>query len=162
MSRRLSSIPRPSHCLLVTKDKVPPIPLLPLQPPPEPITYPALPCPPRDPCFTSTYTVTTHIIPAAFPRSLPFIPESAVPDHDQGSKDSDERRAWVQQYTNELLALQTRHAQDHPDAQPKVLWSVLNRYVRAGATGGGLTLLLLYGNGLHKEVSVKTDAWPSC
>jgi len=148
------SIPRPLHCPLAVKDKALPI-LLPLQPPPEPLTYPALPCPSRDHRFTSAYNVTTHIIPAAFPRSSPFIPEPAVPDHDQESKD--ERRAWVEQCTSELLTLQARHVSDHSDAQPRVLWSVLNRYVRAGTTGGGgLTLLLLYGNGLHKETSEST------
>jgi len=33
---------------------------------------------------------------------------------------------------------------------------VLNRYVLAGTTGSGLTLLLLYGNGLHKETFEST------
>jgi hypothetical protein len=47
---------------------------------------------------------------------------------------------------------------DSSGMQPKVLWSVLNRYVHKGTSGGGLTLLLLHANGLHKEVSVKTEA----
>ncbi|KAI9513434.1 Alpha/beta hydrolase family-domain-containing protein [Russula earlei] len=120
------SIPRPRqqrHSPLPTPK---PTPLLPLLPPPEPLAYPALPCPSRDRRFTDAYSVTAHIIPAAFPRSSPFIPLPAFPDRDHESKD--DRRVRVEQCTNELLSLQARHVPDHSGSQPRVLWNVLNRY----------------------------------
>lgn len=66
----------------------------------------------------------------------------------------DERGARIQQYASELLSLQAQYVPNDTGVRPTVLWSVLNRYVRTGS-GGGLTLLLLHPNGLHKEVSVK-------
>ena len=145
MSHR--TIPRPRQR---TDERVKPNLLFPLQEPPQPLEYPALPCPPRDHRFTSTYTVSTHIIPAAFPRITPFVPLPPVPEHES----KDERSARVKRYADEFVALQTQHAPDKYELQPTptVLWTVLNRYVRADC-GTGLTLLLLHANGLHKEVS---------
>jgi hypothetical protein len=132
-----------------------PGPLLPLRSPPETVLNPPLPCPPRHHRFTSSYTVTTHLIPAAFPRSSPFVPLPAFPTHET----KDERAARIQRFTDELLSLQAQHAPDQSGAQQTVLWSVLNRYVRKSiGDASGLTLLLLHANGLHKEVSVKTRA----
>jgi hypothetical protein len=129
-----------------------PGPLLPLQSPPEPLRYPALPCPSRHHHFTSSYTVTTHLIPAAFPRS-PFVPLPALPVHET----KDERAARIQRSTGELLSLQAQHVSGQSGRQQTVLWSALNRYVRKSIGGTtGLTLLLLHANGLHKEVSLKT------
>jgi len=140
-----STVPRPRQPLH-TDERVKPNLLFPLQEPPQSFEYPALPCPTRDHRFTSTYTVTTHIIPAAFPRVSPFVPLPPVPENES----RDERSARVEQYTSELLDLQTQHAPDTSGSQPTVLWSVLNRYVRADS-GTGLTLLLLHANGFHKE-----------
>ncbi len=113
--------------------------------------YPALPCPRRDDRFTSPYTVTTHIIPAAFPRVTPFVPLPPVPEHES----KDERSARVDQYATEFFSLQIQHASGKSKSQPTVLWSVLNRYVRADTSRTGLTLVLLHANGLHKEVSLE-------
>jgi hypothetical protein len=132
-----------------TDERVKPNLLFPLQEPPQPLEYPALPCPPRDHRFTSTYTVSTHLIPAAFPRVTPFVPLPPVPEHES----KDERSARVKRYVNEFIAFQTQHAPDKSEPQPTVLWTVLNRYVRTDC-GTGLTLLLLHANGLHKEVSI--------
>lgn len=148
MSRQ--TIPRPPRQPARADEQVQPSPLLPLEPPPETLKYPTLSCPPRDPRFTDEYTVTTHLISAAFPRASPFVPVPAVPEHES----KDERNARVQQYTDELLSLQAQHELDHFGTEPTVLWTVLNRYVRTDV-GGGLTLLVLHANGLHKEVSVK-------
>jgi hypothetical protein len=147
MSGRTISRPRQP---LRTDERVRPNLLLPLQEPPQPLEYPALPCP-RDHRFsTSTYTVTTHLIPAAFPRVTPFVPLPPVPEHES----KDERRARVERYASESLALHTQHTPDKSESQPTVLWTVLNRYVRVDC-GAGLTLLLLHANGFHKEVSRK-------
>lgn len=128
--------------------------LLPLRSPPEPLRYPALPSPPRHDRFTSSYTVTTHLVPAAFPRSSPFVPLPAFPVHET----KDERAARIQRFTGELLSLQAQHVPDQSGTQQTVLWNVLNRYVRKGIGGGsGLTLLMLHANGLHKEVSIKLE-----
>lgn len=149
-----TTIPRPPQDPPTLADDIP-RPLLPLRSPPEPLRYPALPCPPRHHRFTSSYTVTTHLIPAAFPRSSPFVPLPALPAHET----KDERAARIQRFTDELLSLQAQHVPDQSGTQQTVLWSVLNRYVRKSTGIGGasgLTLLLLHANGLHKEVSVKT------
>jgi hypothetical protein len=75
-----------------------------------------------------------------------------LPNHEN----RDERGAHVKQYTSELLSLQAQDGPGHSGTQPEVLWSVLNRYVRTDTGNtGGLTLLLLHANGLHKEVSVR-------
>jgi hypothetical protein len=145
-------IPRPRQPPRAN-EHVPPV-LLPLRLPPEPLRYPALPCPPRDHRFSTSYSVTTHVIPGAFPRSSPVIDLPAFPGHEI----KDDRSARIQRYTNELLSLQAQHVPDSSGTQPRVLWSVLDRYVRKSTDGGGLTLLLLHANGLHKEVSVKTGA----
>jgi hypothetical protein len=132
-------------------EQVTTISLLPLRPPPEPLSHPSLPCPPRDHRFTNEYTVTTHLIPAAFPRASPFIPVPASPNNES----KEERRARVQLYASELLSHQAQHEPGHSGPQSRVLWSVVNRYVREGNGGGsGLTLLLLHANGLHKEVNI--------
>ena len=149
--QQMSTIPRPQPQPPRPAEHVTPTPLLPLRSPPEPLQYPALPCPPRDHRFNTSYDVTTHIIPAAFPRSTPFVALPAVP----GRETKDERAARIQRYTGELSSLQAQHLPDGSGTQPRVLWNVLNRYVRKGS-GGGLTLLLLHANGLHKEVSVIT------
>lgn len=139
------TIPRPRQPPS-TDEQIRPNVLFPLQEPPQPLEYPALPCPPRDHRFTSTYTVSTHLIPAAFPRVTTFVPLPPVPGHES----KDERSARVNRYANEFLALQTQHTPDKSEPQPTALWTVLNRYARADC-GTGLTLLLLHANGLHKE-----------
>ncbi len=149
-----NTIPRSPQYPTHADEQVPFVPLLPLQSPPEPLQHPTLPCPPRRHHFNSLYTVTKHLIPAAFPRSSPFIPLPVIPAHET----KEERAARVQRYTNELLLLRAQHVLDQSGTQRKVLWSVLNRYVRKsiGGGGSGLTLLLLHANGLHKEVGVRT------
>lgn len=144
-----NTIPRPGQPPRA-HEQVLPVPLFPLRLPPEPLRYPALPCPPRDHRFSTSHNITTHIIPAAFPRSSPSVALPAFPGHEI----KEERVARIQRYTSELMS-QARHALDSSGTQPTVLWSVLNRYVRKD-NGGGLTLLVLHANGLHKEVSVKT------
>ncbi|KAI9463967.1 Alpha/Beta hydrolase protein [Lactarius psammicola] len=141
------TVPRPMQPPRTDEGVVPNL-LFPLQEPPQSLKYPALPCPPRDHRFTSTYTVTTHLIPAAFPRVSPFAPLPPVPGHES----KDERGARVERYASEFIAQQTQHAPDKSESQPTVLWTVLNRYARADTSSEtGLTLLLLHANGLHKE-----------
>ncbi|KAN0107765.1 Alpha/beta hydrolase family domain containing protein [Russula decolorans] len=140
------SIPRPPQAPPALVDSIPG-PLLPLRSP-EPLRYPPLPCPPRHHHFTTSYTVTTHLIPAAFPRLSPFVPLPPFPAHET----KEERAARIQRLTGELLSPEAQHVPDQSGTQQTVLWSVLNRYVRKSIGGGnGLTLLLLHANGLHKE-----------
>jgi hypothetical protein len=128
------TIPRP-RVASRANEQVPKISLLPLWPPPEPPRHPPLPCSSRDPRLVSRYTVTTHLIPAAFPRASPFIPAPASPP-DNESKE--ERGARVQLYASELLSLQAQHGPDNSGTQPRVLWSAVNHYVRKGSGGGWL------------------------
>ena len=151
-----NTIPRPLQASPAHVDEQLPSPLFPLRSPPEPLRYPPLPCPPRHHHFTASYTVTTHLIPAAFPRFSPFVPLPPFPIHET----KEERAAHIQRLTGELLSLEAQHVPDQSGTQQTVLWSVLNRYVRKSIGGGnGLTLLLLHANGLHKEVSVKSRAF---
>ena len=150
--RRTIPIPQPRVTQRVN-EQVPRVPLLPLRSPPEPLNPPPLPCPSRDHRFASEYTVTTHLIPAAFPRCSPFVPVPVVKLPDYESRD--ERGARIELYKDELLSYHAQHGPDHSGTQPMVLWSALNRYVRKD-TGRGLTLVLLHANGLHKEVGEHT------
>ena len=74
-------------------------------------------------------TVTTHLIPAAFPRASHFIPVPASPP-DNESKE--ERGARVR-----LLSPQVQHGLDNSSTQPRVPWSVMYRYV-ATCKGNGV------------------------
>ncbi len=145
------TVPRPRQPPR-TDEQVKPTLLFPLQEPSQSLECPALLCPPRDHHFISTNTVTTHLIPTAFPRVSPFVPLPPVPEHES----KDERGARGERYASVFIAQQTQHAPDKSESQPAtVLWTVLNRYVSADTSsrsGTGLALLLLHANGLHKEV----------
>jgi hypothetical protein len=128
--------------------------LEPLKSPPVQLdNYPALPSPARDPAFTSGYTVSTHVFPAAFPR----CPSSQwVPPPEQESKD--EKRKRIAKTVATYAALKERQERNQDTRLPhrEVLWTVANRYVRnaRSVTTPGLTLVFLHCIGSHKEVSL--------
>jgi hypothetical protein len=73
----------------------------------------------------NSYAVTTHLIPAAFPRSSPFLPLPPFPARET----KEERAARIQRFTGELLSLQAQHAPDQSGTQQPVLRSVSSRYI---------------------------------
>ncbi|KII85654.1 hypothetical protein PLICRDRAFT_115758 [Plicaturopsis crispa FD-325 SS-3] len=120
--------------------------LLPLLAPPVGLAdYPALPSPPRPPLFTASYTLSTHILPAAFPRapSAQWTPPS-------GGKADKAAALEACAYMSERKERAERD-EDVGPARNEVLWTVCNRYARRRRTSTGLTLVLVHGVGTHKE-----------
>ncbi|KAF9517112.1 hypothetical protein BS47DRAFT_1314716 [Hydnum rufescens UP504] len=135
-------------------------------------SYPVLPSPPRPLDFVPGYNVTTHIIPASYPRHsfleprrypqlkpVPFIPPPPEAKR--------ERQAWATDTATKLrgkratlLQLRTENRDsevlnDPPQSPVPVLWNVVNRYARIGAPkekrGIGITVVIAHANGFHKE-----------
>lgn len=126
-------------------------PFLPIYPPPpDLVDYPCLPCSPRAQPF-STFSLSTHIVPAVHLRRGPCIP---VPDLPTQVTDSLKDEGF-EKLREELQ----RNARD-PDVQDSkhenILWNVVNRYVnhRLAKTtnSSGLVLFFAPAGGLPKEV----------
>ncbi|KII91718.1 hypothetical protein PLICRDRAFT_173525 [Plicaturopsis crispa FD-325 SS-3] len=125
--------------------------LRPLQAPPEPLSYPSLPSPPRQPTFSSQFTLSTHIVPAAYPRSsqpakLPHTPPESV--------DKKERKKLLAQAASEIIELRSKlSTNDRVEGNHKVLWNCANRYVRKDLVQSkGITLFFAHANGFPKEI----------
>jgi hypothetical protein len=129
-----------------------PRPFAPLQRHPEPSILPTLPSPPRPPAFSHLYTLSTHIIPAAYPRVTPDVPEPGrVPDTGIGKE---ERSRIGNQRVAEILDAKCKQSNGGPiEGSRKLLWNCINRYARNDMNGQkGLTLFLAHANGFPKEV----------
>ncbi len=124
-----------------TDEQVKPTLLFPLQEPSQSLECPALPCPPRDHHFISTNTVTTHLIPTAFPCVSPFVPLPPVPEHES----KDECGARGEQYASEFIAQRTQHAPDKSESRVESLR-------QRGYTDRLGAPTVLHANGPHKEV----------
>ena len=139
--------------------------ILPLYPPPsnrETACLPTLPARPRSlaqPFSDPAWTVSTHVFPAAFPRSRVGSTRrrgtTAVP-HPTARMTKDElERANVEQFARQRAALEV--TADTVTSEMEVqeqLWLCVNRYARSGAVGGdGFTIVCCHATGLHKEVS---------
>ncbi|KAF5353357.1 hypothetical protein D9756_007809 [Leucocoprinus leucothites] len=125
-------------------------PLLPARPPSDPATYPSLPSSIRKQPF-STFTLSTHIIPAVHLRRGPRLPIPKLPSDDL-SKDE-------KTYLTEKLSEGFQRNMQDPiiknDKHENVLWNVLNRYVKKGLTSSestGITLFFAHANGFPKEI----------
>ncbi|KZS93027.1 hypothetical protein SISNIDRAFT_97404 [Sistotremastrum niveocremeum HHB9708] len=140
-------------------------PLHPIQPGPARATpLPQLPFPPRQPRFSDAYELSTHIVPAAFPRraTKPFEPIADEETREQ-------RTARIKRVAEDL----EKRDVDMDDGQrgrkvdDATLWNVWNRYRRKEKEGtksspgdrdgdrkggGGLTLIVLHANGFPKEI----------
>ncbi|KAK0194525.1 alpha beta-hydrolase [Armillaria mellea] len=111
-------------------------PLIPLEPPSLPAVLPQLPSPQRFPVWLPDGWIhTTHIVPAAYPRSYPdvVLPEASVFDPKQ------------------LLALREKE-KGTTSRNDKLLWLCFNRYARKNTDGSGLTLFFTHANGFCKEI----------
>ncbi|KAJ3564589.1 hypothetical protein NP233_g8198 [Leucocoprinus birnbaumii] len=119
---------------------------IPVYPPPEPLTYPQLPSTPRQLPATSKFTLSTHIVPGAHLRTLPLVP---TPPPLPSNSPKPERTARNEQVRAQLRTLT---APPVSSGHPRILWICLNRYVRKGAKGTGLTLFLAHATGFPKEI----------
>lgn len=148
----MSSFDPPTE--LPTWISVNPRPLQPLQKHPEPSFLPSLPSPPRQPAFSNLYSLSTHIIPAAYPRVSPDVPlPERVPDT---GIDSEERKRMYSQKSADMMDARRRQGTGKSaEGSRKLLWNCLNRYVKKdlGIGQNGLTLFFAHANGFPKEVS---------
>jgi hypothetical protein len=131
-----------------------PRPLLPLEPPPDTPSPPPLPVPPRQSPFND-YDLTSHIIPAAYPRHA-CNPAPVIPRNES----VDARKARVKRLTEELVIARQADQEGTPRGrvQDVAFYNVLTRYrlrdlPRGAKRQTGLTLLVLHANGFPKEVS---------
>ncbi|KAI0074926.1 hypothetical protein K474DRAFT_1664829 [Panus rudis PR-1116 ss-1] len=162
---KLTAYPTPSS--FEPTDPLNPRPLRPLQPPPPHLTSnpPSLPSPPRPNPFKSNpeWTCTTHIFPAAFPRSTPDIPVSP-PTY---TPDKKEWKRRVEACASELFELRDKQWRGELEREgwrpsEKLLWGVVNRYVRRDTTREreskrgqwdvGVSMFFAHANGFPKEI----------
>ena len=130
-------------------------------------TFPELPTPQReglkliDRSRGYEYTLKTHIVPAAWPRSSPDVgyPPGC------GIDGLRERRAFSR-VREEMLEVKKRYLRGELSGKDeRQYWVCVNRYVRNRLEEKGregrkrLTLFLTHGNGFGKEVS--TAEYPS-
>ncbi|KAK0484609.1 alpha beta-hydrolase [Armillaria novae-zelandiae] len=126
-------------------------PLIPLEPPSFPAVLPQLPSPQRSPAWLPAEWIhTTHIVPAAYPRSSPdaVLPEASVFDVNSSRSD---RQKLTAERLKQLLALREKE-NGKTSRNDKLLWLCFNRYTRKNTDGKGLTLFFTHANGFCKEI----------
>lgn len=145
-----------------------PRPLLPLREPPSYLMLypPSLPKEAQDRVarggsFSDEYTLTTHLIPAAYPRTTPAI---TLPEDLRQPLPSDSTKEQRTERNKRLfdLVVTKKTSQMRGEIPPdlheqRLLWNCINRYRRKSPAGKGrksLTLLLFHANGFPKEVSI--------
>ena len=112
------------------------------------------PVPPRS-FLDSAFLLSTHLVPAALPRSTPDISPPRVPPT---SADKGKADAAALEEANAIVAMRYKQwdGKLNRPGSIKPLWVCLNRYLRREAmtsdTSRGVTLLLLPANGFPKEV----------
>ncbi|KAI5989851.1 hypothetical protein EDC04DRAFT_2873109 [Pisolithus marmoratus] len=102
------------------------------------------------------YPIYTHIIPAAFPRSVPDVPLPEIPTLASLTSAS-KMQKQVTTIIKELIERQMRFMQGKltGDFSQKPLWNCINHCIRKhrhNTIRTGLTLLLIHGNGYLKEI----------
>jgi len=146
----MSSFDPPTE--LPTWTSVNPRPFIPLQRHHDPLFWPSLPSPPRQPVFSNLYTLSTHIIPGAYPRVVSDVPllERAP---NTGITQEEWKRINAQKTVEILHAKQKQSTAEPVAGSEKLLWICVNRYVRRNLRGQtGLTLFFAHANGFPKEV----------
>jgi len=130
---------------------------------------PELPTPQREGLINEWFTLSTHILPAAFPRSGPNVPYPEGCDADGlvipnvGPAAAKEARMETGiKVRNALYEITKKHwLGELPGHDEKPFWACVNRFVRKVPVSGDqergrkrLTLLLAHGNGFGKEVGI--------
>lgn len=136
-----------------------PRPFPPILPPPEHLILPSLPSGPRQLTLSNLWTLSTHIIPAAYSRVSPNVPQpEKLPE---SLADKNERRRLSSERATELLAANINHRTEPAEGNQTVLWNCINRYVPVTkgscSSGIGLTLFFAHANGFYKEVCYFLD-----
>ncbi|KAI0800323.1 alpha/beta-hydrolase [Fomes fomentarius] len=134
-----------------------PKPLNPLETPPAPTpSLPSLPSQPRKSLIDKWYTLSTHLVPAAHPRTTPFVPVPPLPQwtlDKAGFKNSVEKTVDALIGTKEAL---WRGQLNDLSPNRKPMWNCVNRYLRKrSASSGrrnGVTLFMCHANGFPKEI----------
>ncbi|EIW75006.1 alpha beta-hydrolase [Coniophora puteana RWD-64-598 SS2] len=133
-----------------TYESFKPQPWLPIEEYPDPLLYPELPSKPRSPNFSENYTLSTHIVPAAYPR---FTPETPLPEIHPFTGNSTERMTQISELAENIL--RKRYAHDERELvgerDQKIYWHCINRYARKEPSGTGITLFLAHASGFPKE-----------
>lgn len=149
---RLSSYPKPPS-FLPGRPPFPTRSLFPVYPPPSSLITPppALPSPQRSISPSSPFTVSTHIVPAAWLRSTPYVP---LPSAKGESAAKEERKKAAKDTLDFLNKVRDETASSRPEEGHKwVLWNAVNRYVKKEPVNpNGLTLFFVHANGFNKEV----------
>jgi hypothetical protein len=132
----------------------PPVrPALPFLQPPSCVSLPTLPSPSREPSFSHAYTLSTHTVPAAYPRYAPHVAPPSLPaNFDTLHKHG--RGAVLDDVVTELMKLRYAYEAHKPvgEASKDPLWIAVNRYTRKEPLKeGGLTLVLAHAIGFCKE-----------
>lgn len=111
--------------------------------------------------FSNEYTLTTHLIPAAYPRTTPAITLPEDLTQPLPSDSTKEQRAERNKRLLDLVVTKKTsqmRGEIPPDLhEQRLLWNCINRYRRKRPAGKGrksLTLLLFHANGFPKEVSI--------
>jgi hypothetical protein len=146
----MTSFPRPLSRKLPGP---PPRNIHPISYPQKPLVYPSLPSPARPPHFARNWTRSTHLVPAALPRTTPDVPAPKLPP-DVGS-DRNERVSEITEMVVNARQEHNKHGPLEEERSRKPLWNCINRYVNhmPSKSGKSITLLCAHPNGLNKEVS---------
>ncbi|KAI0649944.1 Alpha/Beta hydrolase protein [Trametes meyenii] len=124
---------------------------------PEASTPPELPSPPRKSLLDPWFTLSTHFIPSASPRTTPNVPLPPLP---KWTASKDEYKASVKKTAEEVTSAkekQRRGELDHLPRGRKPFWNCINRYVKKRSAGegdlaNGVTLFFGHANGFPKEI----------
>jgi len=135
---------------------------------------PKVPTPQRKGAIDQWFTLSTHIVPAAFPRSGPDVPYPdgcdadglVIPTTEGGPAAAKKAKKETGVKVREALyGITKKHwLGELPGYSEKPFWACVNRFVRkvpiAGDSGRGrkrVTLLLAHGNGFGKEVCTRVS-----
>ncbi|KAJ3474644.1 hypothetical protein NLI96_g12343 [Meripilus lineatus] len=102
-----------------------------------PSSLPPLPSPPRKSLLSPSWKLSTHLVPAAFPRSTPYIPPHTLPKF-KGSKD--QFKADVEKLARGVLEAKETYwvgRDEKVERDQSRLWNCVNRYVRDDAAESG-------------------------
>jgi hypothetical protein len=155
--RSRSSYPPPPCTIPWSSEKRPLIPII--DPPPSSTPLPQIPPKRSNPsALGEWYTLTTHVVPAAFPRTTPDIDWPAGSNFVPVSETKQEKRARIQALRDAYFNPKESHWAGHLTGQSeKRLWCCVDRFVRRDVTvrpgSKRLTLFLAHGIGFPKEVS---------
>ena len=139
-----------------------PRPLRPLQQPDLPAQLPCLPTPRRKTSSSEPlpgYHLTTHIVPAAFPRAA-CNRQPSIPTNDGETRA--ERISRAERIASELYDARTRiqRGELHGEVQKTALFNVFNCFTRitdeADARAPRLTLVVLHANGWARTLPSNT------